>query len=51
MVISEVLGQPVNDTAALANANDWNVITASLEWIEVANKGSNEVRQRSESQS
>jgi hypothetical protein len=43
VVINEALGQPVKKTAALSSANDWNVITASLEWIEVANRGSSEV--------
>lgn len=45
IVINEVLGQPVNDTAQLSAARDWGVITGSVEWVELANKGSSEVRE------
>lgn len=44
IVINEVLGKPANETAQLAEARDWPVITGSVEWIELANKGSSEVR-------
>lgn len=44
-MINELLGQPANDTAQLSAAKDWDVITASVEWVELANKGSSEVRE------
>lgn len=44
IVINEVLGQPANDTAELSAARDWGVIAGSVEWIELANRGSSEVR-------
>jgi hypothetical protein len=44
IVINEVLGQPANDTAQLSAARDWGVIAGSVEWIELANRGSSEVR-------
>jgi hypothetical protein len=43
-VINEVLGKTANETRELAEARDWPVITGSVEWIELANRGSSEVR-------
>jgi hypothetical protein len=44
-VINEVLAKPANDSTALAKTSDWNVITGSVEWLELVNKGSTEVRE------
>lgn len=44
IVINEVLSKPANDSTTLAKTSDWGVITGSVEWIELVNRGSTEVR-------
>lgn len=43
-MINELMGKPANASTTLSKTSDWSVITGSVEWLELVNKGSTEVR-------